>query len=98
MDDVTGEEITDWISAINQLNENTVTDGTATFEAHEAVQRLWSGFGWTGAPHEVILMLIKAVETGYGLAGSYSGLSWLERIEPGWGGGGRVGLIAVPGR
>ena len=68
MDDMTREEITDWISAINQLNENTVTDGTATFEAHEAVQRLWSGFGWTGAPHEVILMLIKAVETGYGLA------------------------------
>jgi hypothetical protein len=35
MDDVTGEEIADWISAINQLNENNVTEETASFEAHE---------------------------------------------------------------
>src|SRR5512140_508456 len=30
--------------------------------------------------------------------GSYSGLSRLDRIEPGRGGGGRVGLIGIPGR
>jgi hypothetical protein len=34
MAEMTGEEIIDWISAINQLNENTVTDGTANFESH----------------------------------------------------------------
>jgi hypothetical protein len=32
------------------------------------------------------------------LSGSYSGPSRLERIEPGLGGGGRVGLITASGR
>jgi hypothetical protein len=48
------------------------TAASTSAEAWWRFSGFWSGFGWTGVPHEVILMLIKAVQTwyrpGYGIA------------------------------
>jgi hypothetical protein len=66
--DVSQRDVDSWISAIVELYTLNVTDGRASFEAHEAMANLWSGFGWSGAPPEVLDMLIRATETGYAVA------------------------------
>jgi hypothetical protein len=68
MTDFTEDQVDDWVSAVHQLYENTVTNATDVRTAEEAAANLWSGFGYLDAPTHVLRMMALATATGYGAA------------------------------
>jgi len=60
-------EIEAWAKALNSLHRDQVHDGDAR-TAELAAADLWADAGYPDAPGHVVMMLIRAIEIGYGAA------------------------------
>jgi len=61
-------EVDSWCEAIDQLHDYAMRHAYSRREVEYAVGRELSRWGFLGAPHPVLQMMSRAVESGYAFA------------------------------